>query len=826
MVLESAFCLACCYLFYRLFLHRETFFQWNRAFLLLAPVVCLLLPALEWRWAVPPPAPAPLADQTTGDWQGMVQHVQVWPQVLVPQAAAPLGDTVIDAADVLWGIYWSGFAFVLLRLAMRCFSMFRLLRHCRRIQSEASGIKGAVLAVSDRTALPLASFFGYIFWNPGQVRKEQAEWMLTHELAHVRQWHSLDVVLMECLLAIQWFNPLMYAFRRSLCAVHEYIADDYVVRRTRQRHAYASLLVQQQTGSGASPGLFNTFHSLIKHRLIMLSKRPSRPLRRAKYLLSVPLFAALMLLFSFRFVETLPAAAPLRTLTNTTEEWIRELKGVTVVEKKLLPTLPVAFNDPQYIFYLGKYQCRLEPDPGNARRLHGTLRMDALTFAGDLTRRMYLWDGRAMVDEFSFDLHSLHHVVKKDQPEEAQKTLSGLDSWAKGVQPGQQVSIRHLSLPDGREANIALVFLDKIALEENMRKEQPGSSPFAWAGEKAEMDALTAHEFWEAIQQSPFFTNKTDNFDYIKGVEITLLPWRQDPTTYALPIARPVSESDFAKNRTVLERIKSGLVAGTAVFLDITADPTSGHHPLAYGMSWRIVDTHERGTLPNPNGLAQFRWGPVRFDLGKGVFRRYEDGKLIWDGRGKEFSMALEPAIAEQMAGSKPEIWIGDTLYARNPVFLLECDSVQYEVSQDHALYVPQYEVVRHRIRNGHQLLLRGMNAKQIGLQGLFFRFYIKGPVPPTTSPVVAEYAKPTLRIRPNPTADYTILELTLPQACTGTLTVTDAQGRIVQQDSHQWEKGSISHSLQPERWMQTPGVYVVTVSTPYGTVSESLVQR
>lgn len=191
-------------------------------------------------------------------------------------------------------------------------------------------------------------------------------------------------LLMQVLIALQGFNPLLYAYRRSLRAVQEYIADNHVVRRTRQRCAYASLLVRwQSTGKRAQPGLVNTFHSLIKKRLIMMAKPPSHPARRVKYLLLLPAFAALMLLFSFRLVERFPATA---AALRSAEYYAARLSQITVSAKAISRAEPSPFilfwalswpvssicplpaaTWPKYTFHLKN--CR---KPYNANRVFGT----------------------------------------------------------------------------------------------------------------------------------------------------------------------------------------------------------------------------------------------------------------------------------------------------------------------------------------------------------------------------------------------------------------------------------------------------------------------
>jgi hypothetical protein len=400
-LLESAFCLACFYAFYHVALRRETFFQWSRAYLLVTPLLAMVLPALNIRLdrnaeirsanvsempserTEPTSAILPLVEQVQSS--PVALHRYDWSQ---PVAAG----WSVSLADALWWLYGAGAIGLLVLLAVRFGRLFWMLHRCRR---ERQGT--VTFATSEVEEVPLASFFGFIFWNKNAQLSESQQFLLEHELVHVRQRHSLDVLLMELMVVLQWFNPLMHTFRRSLCAVHEYIADDYVVRHTRQRRAYATLLVQQAAAGTRAPsgsGLVNTFHLLIKQRLIMLAKRPSRPLRRAKFALALPLAAGLMLLFSFRLVETLPAAAPLRAAIETAANYVATLSEVTIAaEKPIAPVVAEPVPTP-YILYWGNFQSTIYYEPGTDTYF-GNAHLTSAEFRESVLREPRLWNGDA-----------------------------------------------------------------------------------------------------------------------------------------------------------------------------------------------------------------------------------------------------------------------------------------------------------------------------------------------------------------------------------------------------------------------------------------------
>jgi hypothetical protein len=235
-LLESGFCLACLYAFYLLALRRETFFQANRLYLVLAPAFSLLAPAIQVKLAVEP-LPAQKTTIIAYVPQAMHRVQTAVPDAVNEALARPLW--AFSVGDVAWGLYLAVAGLLALRLLVQLIRMMRYLLRARSRNATADGI-------------PVASFFGFIIWAPQAEAGAARRLMWEHELVHVRQWHSLDVVLLEALIVVQWFNPLLYLYRRSLREVHEFIADEVVVRRTGSRRAYAELLVSQTCRQAAA----------------------------------------------------------------------------------------------------------------------------------------------------------------------------------------------------------------------------------------------------------------------------------------------------------------------------------------------------------------------------------------------------------------------------------------------------------------------------------------------------------------------------------------------------------------------------------------------
>ncbi|MBP1669510.1 MAG: Gram-negative bacterial tonB protein, partial [Bacteroidetes bacterium] len=156
--------------------------------------------------------------------------------------------------------------------------------------------KGSFL-VTIPDALPAFSFFNVLFINASVSADEKGNPVIQHELAHARQFHSADILLLELVKIVQWFNPFIYIVQRLVKETHEYLADEAVLEQNSDSAGYRLLLLSQVFG--IQPGISNYFnHSLIKKRFTMMSKKKSPMIRQVRYLLLLPVAFLLVLFLS------------------------------------------------------------------------------------------------------------------------------------------------------------------------------------------------------------------------------------------------------------------------------------------------------------------------------------------------------------------------------------------------------------------------------------------------------------------------------------------------------------------------------------------------
>jgi hypothetical protein len=309
-LLKSGACLALLYSFYRLVLMKDTNFGLNRAFLLGAAGLSLVLPLLR--------VPSPFL--TT-----VIDPAALAPGKALGSAAPPGGPGWLE---VLFIVYAAGAGLLLALFLVR---VVRLVLMAARCGCERHSGLRVVLCGHPGESF---SFFHFVFLNKSKVPGGDVDRVLAHELAHVRQLHSVDIVLTEILAVIQWFNPFVWPYKRSLRETHEYLADRAVIAQGCSLARYQLLIVEQHVG-GRLLELASSFRtSQIKRRINMLSKQETKGLARWKPLLILPLAVGFVLAFAesktvlepgpTAVVAPLTAASPSQELSD--EEMAKALK--------------------------------------------------------------------------------------------------------------------------------------------------------------------------------------------------------------------------------------------------------------------------------------------------------------------------------------------------------------------------------------------------------------------------------------------------------------------------------------------------------------------
>jgi len=251
------------YGFYVLLLSRETFFQLNRIYLVAAALLSFFIPLIQ------------------SDWVKnlfITQKVQytIYGSTVMLYRFKPISDTQVTLGQVMVFIYLGGVMFLVAKLVWQLVILNKV--------------------INDPDATGAYSFFKKIRLGD---EVENHDIVAAHENVHARQWHSADVMLIEVVMIINWFNPIVYLYRLAIKHIHEFIADRQALQSGTDRVDYAMLLLSQ-TFDAPAHQLVNPFFnkSLLKQRIIMLQKNKSHRVALIKYGFSAPLFILMLILSS------------------------------------------------------------------------------------------------------------------------------------------------------------------------------------------------------------------------------------------------------------------------------------------------------------------------------------------------------------------------------------------------------------------------------------------------------------------------------------------------------------------------------------------------
>lgn len=270
--LKSAAVLAVFYLFFKVLLSRESYHRLNRLVLLATATLSFVLPLCvitivrvqtlsePMAEVVVEPAVGELLTSTT---QLSIGSVDWWAVALWVMVAGALAVVVWSVASVV--------------------SIRRLMATSRCIKRE----NGARLFVTEREVVPF-SWFGNIILSERDL-SEGGDIIITHEQAHQRLYHSVDVIFMNLCCAMQWFNPAAWLLRRDLRELHEYEADEAVLCSGVDAKEYQLLLIRKAVGNKSYSIANSLNHSTLKNRITMMLQKKSTPASRMRVLYALPL---------------------------------------------------------------------------------------------------------------------------------------------------------------------------------------------------------------------------------------------------------------------------------------------------------------------------------------------------------------------------------------------------------------------------------------------------------------------------------------------------------------------------------------------------------
>ncbi|MDY8134811.1 peptidylprolyl isomerase [Aquimarina sp. 2201CG5-10] len=272
---------------YDIFHKKDTFFSLNRAYLLCTSILSFVLPFIKIK-SIQENIPE--------------EYVVELPTVFIGQKpiVAPATEVIntINTASVLDTINW----WLVLYALVVAILLFRFIRKTIKLKQLRSSAFQNKIGDLNVVILP-ESKDAFSFWNTiylgDQLSETEKEQILVHEIVHIQQKHSLDLLWFELLKMVFWFNPLIYVYQSRIKALHEFLADAKSVKNLGKRKYYEQLL--NTVFDTEEIKFINQFYSrsLIKKRILMLQKSKSKTIARYKYLVLIPILGFMLVFSSF-----------------------------------------------------------------------------------------------------------------------------------------------------------------------------------------------------------------------------------------------------------------------------------------------------------------------------------------------------------------------------------------------------------------------------------------------------------------------------------------------------------------------------------------------
>jgi len=298
-LLQSTVCMGLLYGVYWIFLRKDTFHMVNRFYLITTAVLSALVPLLKI------------------DLQNLepVRLVMIYldPIIITPDKIATVPGSPVNWVTIAGVVYLTGAIIFFARFAFQLVQLFLLAK-----RYGISRTNGMNLVFTGRNYSPF-SFFNIIFLESPE-REDELQTILEHEHVHIRQKHTMDLLVIELLTIFQWFNPFVWFTGRSLKTIHEFLADQGVLKSGFNKADYQQMLLNRTMGIQVN-NLTNNFNvSLIKKRIVMMTRKNSTAIAQLKLVVALPALMAVVILLSGSSFNRILAQTSNKESSNKTDK--------------------------------------------------------------------------------------------------------------------------------------------------------------------------------------------------------------------------------------------------------------------------------------------------------------------------------------------------------------------------------------------------------------------------------------------------------------------------------------------------------------------------
>ena len=471
-ILKSSVCLVVFYLFYRLLLSRETFHRFNRVALLSILLLSCLLPLVE----------VTVEEQT--EVHQTMMTLEQWLMLADMMNTADATDLQVEEVTVTWIqvallVYLAGILLFALRNGYSLLKLGGLLKSGRKENLSKYIDEGekVTLIVHDRDIAPF-SWMKCIVISEKDLDENGRE-ILIHELAHIQNRHSWDLLVADICIFFQWFNPASWLLKQELQNIHEYEADETVIEKGVDAKQYQLLLIKKAVGTRLY-SMANSFnHSKLKKRITMMLKEKSNPWAKLKYLYILPVAA--IAVTAFARPEISETAEEISAVKVNDLTAIVEAKAIKSTEESV--QISTVSQDTVKVNYVPTEV---------SRKLQGTAVFEVVEempeFPGGVDAMMeYLQkelrypesakekgiQGRVTV-QFIIDKEGnvtnskVTRSVDKDMDTEAIRLVKAMPKWKPGMQKGKAVAVKYtvpvvFRLEGGKTVNSQVTVSSKMS---------------------------------------------------------------------------------------------------------------------------------------------------------------------------------------------------------------------------------------------------------------------------------------------------------------------------------------------------------------------------
>lgn len=327
-LLESSLCLIFFIVTYRIVISNRTNFTWIRFYLLVSTALSLILPLIiipiEWSAKLIPTDsfPSMFSVQTIQTATTVVNNI---PNSIQANSGISILKIILFIAFIVYliGIIYKSYLFVMNLIKINVF-----IKNNSKVKEENYWI------VCLKSEMAAFSFFNYIFINNTNknLSSNELHVIKKHEMVHVKQYHTLDILFVELVGIIFWFNPIVNYLKKSLKEIHEYIVDERIAGQGENKKAYARLLLTLASDANTFDLAVSFTGQHITRRIEMLAKPRTSPKYKFMFIILVSLTA--MLLLSFSYLKNPKANSKTQNKVSGIQLELKKYCGVYFPSKK------------------------------------------------------------------------------------------------------------------------------------------------------------------------------------------------------------------------------------------------------------------------------------------------------------------------------------------------------------------------------------------------------------------------------------------------------------------------------------------------------------